>query len=171
MYRDGIHWTEGPSHLLLPKACSKTNQWPFLWSSLRSTQGRPSGALLKWAFLTSVAVSLSSSLPFIPPGRALRSSLMNAASPGPSLVTSAVSVSALSRYNCFSFWIFFSERVFFLQGPLLMQFPVILLALSLYLNWLRSQSLGRDPRSWLPEPVCDISGPCASAEHSPDAPL
>lgn len=39
-----------------------------------------------------------------------------------------------------------------------MQFPVILLALSLYLNWLHCPNFGSDPRSWLPEPVCDISG-------------
>lgn len=64
----------------------------------------------------SVAVSLSSSFPSIPPGRAWRSSLMNAASPGPWLVTSAVSVSALSRYNCFSFWIFFIWEVFFTRA-------------------------------------------------------
>lgn len=51
----------------------------------------------------------------------------------------------------------------FFEGPLLMQFPVILLALSLHLNWLRWSSLGLVPRPWLPKPVCDINGPCTSS--------
>lgn len=59
--------SEVTSHQLSPKARSKTNQWPFLRRSLGATQGRPSGVLLKYAALTSTIVSLSSSIPFIPP--------------------------------------------------------------------------------------------------------
>lgn len=58
-----------------------------------------------------------------------------------------------------SFFFFFSSGAFF-EGPLLMQFPVILLALSLNLNWLCWSRLGASPRPWLHKPVCDISGPC-----------
>lgn len=151
MYRDGFHWTVGPSHLLLPKACSKTNQWPFLRSSLRSTQGRPSGALLKQAFLTSVAVSLSSCLPFTSPWarvaffpyeRSLTRTLVS------HLCRVCFCAFKIQLFFFLDFFFFLREFFFFfLQGPSLMQFPVILLALSLYLNWLRSQSLGRDPRS------------------------
>lgn len=54
------------------------------------------------------------------------------------------------------FFVFFS-RAFF-EGPLLMQFPVILLALSLNLNWLRWSRLGPAPRPRLPKPACDING-------------
>lgn len=61
---------------------------------------------------------------------------------------------------------FFSSRFFFFfffLRPSLMQFPVILLALSLYLNWLRWSSLGPVPRPRLPKPVCDINGVCTSS--------
>ena len=132
-------------------------------------------SLFKYSFLTSVIVSSSSSLPSIPPRLVFFSDESD--SPGPWLFTSAMSVSALSRYYCFSFLIFclffffFWRQFFFLQGPLLMQFPVILMALSLYLNWPRCPTFGADPRSWLPEPACDISGPRANSEHSLDAPL
>lgn len=61
----------------------------------------------------------------------------------------------------FQFGLFFFFSIFFLR-PSLMQFPVILLALSLYLNWLRWSSLGPVPRPRLPKPVCDINGVCTS---------
>lgn len=120
----------------------------------------PASYLHRWPFATELLVlhteepfkytSLSSPprlAPFPPSLRHLPSFLTSSGSSGPWFFTSAMSVSALSRYNCFSFlnfFFFFLETVFFffffLQGPLLMQFPVILLALSLYLNfWRRSK--------------------------------
>lgn len=65
----------------------------------------------------------------------------------------------LFSFSDFLFFFFFSSGAFF-EGPLLMQFPVILLALSLNLNWLRWSCLGPSPRPWLHKPACDISGPC-----------
>lgn len=81
-------------------------------------------------------------------------------------LTYASFVPVLSRYNCFAFsFFFFQERAyfFFFEGALLMQFPVILLALSLNLCWLRWSSLGLAPTPWLPKPACDINGPCTSS--------
>lgn len=61
--------------------------------------------------------------------------------------------------------IVFLGRLFFLDSifwrafaPLLMQFPVILLALSLNLNWLRWSSLGLEPRPRLSEPMYEFNG-------------
>lgn len=78
-------------------------------------------------------------------------------------LTFATFVPVLSRYNCFPLQTFFFFSRAFFEGPLLMQFPVILLALSLNLNWLRWSSLGLVPRTRLPKPVCDINGPCTSS--------
>lgn len=60
----------------------------------------------------------------------------------------------------FSFFFLFF-RAFF-EGPLLMQFPVILLTLSLGLNWLSWYRLGLVPRAWLSKPLCDINESCTS---------
>lgn len=70
-------------------------------------------SLFKYSFLTSVIVSSSSSLPSIPPRLVFFSDESD--SPGPWLFTSAMSVSALSRYYCFSFLIFCLFFFFFLE--------------------------------------------------------
>lgn len=62
----------------------------------------------------------------------------------------------------FSGFFFLFFRAFF-EGPLLMQFPVILLTLSLGLNWLSWSRLGLVPRAWLSKPLCDINESCTSS--------
>lgn len=129
-----------------------------------SYRDNSAGAFLKYSFLMSSIVSLSSS----PPSSFcdFHSFILNSESWLLQTLITHLStfLPALSRYNCFPFetFFFFSTEHFF-EGPLLMQFPVILLALSLNLNWLRWCSLGLVPRPWLPKPVCDINGPCASS--------
>lgn len=74
----------------------------------------------------------------------------------------------LLLFLCFQDTIVFLFRFFFLffraffEGPLLMQFPVILLTLSLGLNWLSWSRLGLVPRAWLSKPLCDINESCTS---------
>lgn len=55
---------------LLPTACRKTNGRPLLRSCLCSTRRRLSGEPFKYASLTSILASSSSSLPSIPPSLA-----------------------------------------------------------------------------------------------------
>lgn len=136
----------GLQHLatsLLPTACSKTNRRPLLWSCLCSTWRRLSGQPFKYASLTSIFASSSSSLPSIPPSLAFFPDKLR-------LVWTLVfhlchvcfCAFEIQLSFFFEFYFFFWDSFFFfLQGPLLMQFPVILLALSLYLNF------GGGPRS------------------------
>lgn len=171
-YHNSRHRTEALHHQLLPKASSKTNQWPLLRSSLCSTQRQLSGEPFKYSFLTSIIVSSSRSLPSIPLWLAFFSDgLRFTRTLAVHLCHVCFCAFEIQLFFFFDFLFFFFETVFFLQDPLLMQFPVILLALSLYLNWPHCSNLGSDSRSWLPEPACDISGPRASREHSLDAPL
>lgn len=112
----------------------------------------------------SLIVSLSSFPPFILLWLSfflLELHIMTAADPDRSPL--------LLLFLCFQDTIVFLLRLFlffsraFFEGPLLKRFPVILLALSLNLNWLRWSGLGLVPRPWLPKPVCDINGPCTSS--------
>lgn len=156
--------SEASRHQLLPKACSKTNQWPLLRSSLCSTQRQLSGECFKHSLLTSIMVSLSRSLLSIPRWLVFFSDeLRLARTLAVHLCHVCFCAFEIQLFFLFEFFFSFFWDSFFLQGPLLMQFPVILLALSLYLNWPRCPNFGGDPRSWLPEPACDISG--ASCEH------
>lgn len=143
------------------------NEWHFLWSSLCPTQRQLSSDFLKYSFLMSFIVSLSRFPPFILLWLSFFFILNSESWLLLTLITHlCYFCSCAFKIQLFSFWdsfFFFFREHFFFEGPLLMQFPVILLALSLNLNWLRWSSLGIVPRPSLPKPVCDINGPCTGS--------
>lgn len=123
------HLPRNTSKVLLQSCCicmQQMNEWHFLLSSLGLLQRHLRGVFLKHLILTSFIVSLP----------AFGTLYLNS---DPDCSPSASFVPMLSRSNCVSL------ILFFFVGSLLMQFPVILLALSCKLNWLRWSCLGPMP--------------------------